>query len=366
MALTGTLKDFGIADVLQRVGQQLKSGVLHVRDRDSEVHLLIATGAVVGADHAGRQSRDRLGSLLVRAAIITPDQLEKALAVQKRTLRRLGDLLVEQGALRREDLREITALQTRETVHWLFSWKGGVYEFEPREVEYDRTGVTPLPCEDLLAEGFRIVDEWPVVRRKISSPDMTFERQRPLDAEMGTVTDAVRAVDALATPGRTAGEIADLSRLGEFESQKALFRLVNLGVLRPVAPPRRSAASEMRAYAGGWRSWARQGAAQLVAAVAVAAVLASLAAAYLDGGRTSGTVRPLRDDRLARFAGRYQEERIRGALEVFRLERGYYPNSLDPLVQAGLLRRRDLSYPWDAAWWYRPDGAGYRLLPPVE
>ena len=53
MALTGTLKDFGIAEILQLIGQQAKSGVLHLKveifgdgispyiDEGSERHFLV-------------------------------------------------------------------------------------------------------------------------------------------------------------------------------------------------------------------------------------------------------------------------------------------------------------------------------------
>ena len=39
MALKGTLKDFGIADILQLIGQQQKTGTLHLQGRDQEVHV---------------------------------------------------------------------------------------------------------------------------------------------------------------------------------------------------------------------------------------------------------------------------------------------------------------------------------------
>ena len=44
MALSGTLKDFGIADIFQLIGQQQKTGVLHLTDRDEEVHVAIGRG----------------------------------------------------------------------------------------------------------------------------------------------------------------------------------------------------------------------------------------------------------------------------------------------------------------------------------
>src|SRR5690349_23746825 len=95
MALTGTLEDFGIAEILQLIGQQAKSGVLHLASRDDEIHILIADGCVVSAEYAGRKQKERLGAMLLRAELITREDLDRALATQSRTLRRLGDILVD-------------------------------------------------------------------------------------------------------------------------------------------------------------------------------------------------------------------------------------------------------------------------------
>ena len=378
MALTGTLKDFGIAEILQLIGQQSKSGVLHLKARADEIHVVMWHGSVVSAEYAGRKARDKLGSLLVRADLITEEQLEEALGVQKRTLRRLGDIVVELGMVTKEQLREMTALQTTQTIYKLFHWKTGTYAFEPREVSFDRETVTPLRCESLLMEGYRIIDEWPIVRRKITSSAMTFERLKELDpatarAEGRGARDGESAalgknewlVYELAAPGESVERIADRSRVGEFEASKALFNLVNLGVLRPVAPSRRSPAAEVGAYARGWRDRVRRGASQVLATVAIALALAALAV-LASGSVGTSAMRFLDDNRGERFVSRYQIERLRSALEVYRLENGAYPESLDALVEVGLARPRDLRYPWSQAYAYRRQGDGYRLLPPVE
>jgi hypothetical protein len=90
VALKGTLKDFGIAEILQLIGQQAKSGVLHLESPDDEIHIAMADGSVVRAESAGRKAKEKLGTLLVRAEIIGQQELEYALDIQKRTLRRLG------------------------------------------------------------------------------------------------------------------------------------------------------------------------------------------------------------------------------------------------------------------------------------
>ena len=85
------------------------------------------------------------------------------------------------------------------------------------------------------------------------------------------------------------------------------------------------------------------------------------------GERTAGRrPRPIDDNRAERFVSRYQLERLRAALEVYRVENGAYPASLDALVETGLARPRDLRYPWSQAYAYRRQGNGYLLAPPVE
>jgi len=401
VALKGTLKDFGIAEILQLIGQQAKSGILHLEARDDVIHIAIADGSVVRAESAGRKARERLGTMLVRADIIGKEELEHALDLQKRSLRRLGDILVDLGLVSKQDLREVTALQTTETVYRLFHWKSGTYEFEPGTVEWDAETVTPLRAESVLMEGFRRVDEWPLVRKKISSTAMTFERKRELEGErtggrevertetdeVGAAFDALggepaedkeeefgsigpneRRVYGLAVPGRTVEKITDLSRLGEFETCKALLALVNQGYLEPVAPATRAAAA-VGAYAHDWQARLRRAAARAVATVAVAAALAGIAYWADRGGLAFGGQggAALRDNGAQRFLARYQMERLRGALEVYRLERGEYPDALAALVEAGLASGRDLRYPWSEEYFYRrKPGGRFILLPPVE
>jgi hypothetical protein len=247
-------------------------------------------------------------------------------------------------------------------------------------------------------EGFRQVDEWPLIRRKITSTAMTFERLRALEPERGGAAadrkgdDVDAAFDAfgdepkekkgefaslggnerrcheLAQPGRPVEKIVDLSRLGEFETCKALLNLVNLGYLRPIAPANRAAAA-VGAYAhDGWAR-VRRAAARVVATVAIAAALAGIAywvdRKGLAFGAHDGAA--LRDNAAQRFLARYQMERLRAALEVYRLERGEYPDALARLVDVGLASARDLRYPWSQEYYYRRRGEGrFVLLPPIE
>ena len=102
VALKGTLKDFGIAEILQLIGQQQKSGVLHLKiaGRGDPRRACPRGASCPGRVRPGASQRELLGAMLVRAELISERELEQALEEQRRTLRRLGDILAEQGRSR--------------------------------------------------------------------------------------------------------------------------------------------------------------------------------------------------------------------------------------------------------------------------
>ena len=50
MALSGTLKDFGIADILQLIGHQTKTGRLTLKTGQAEVEVSFKDGTVIFAE----------------------------------------------------------------------------------------------------------------------------------------------------------------------------------------------------------------------------------------------------------------------------------------------------------------------------
>lgn len=390
MALKGTLKDFGIADILQLIGQQQKTGELTVTFKGAAVSVSFKDGNIVRAESVARHNKNLIGTMLVHAGLINEAQLELALDTQKRTLQRLGDVLVGSGYIAAEKFQEVVQLKTSETLFRLFTWHSGSYEFEQREVEVDQ-GAVPLRAESVLMEGFRRVDEWPVVRKRITSLQMTFERHRELpspqlsrddfdaalddafgepkkEAEKGefhSIGEAERTCYMLAVPGRTVQRIVELSCLGEFETAKALCNLVNLDYLRGL-PPKTKGGDD---FETDTRTSAVLGVAGRIALTMM--VLGGLAfiGSRLDLGSVGvgPSASTYTDPAAQRFVSRQQLTRIEAALEVYRLEKGSLPNALGELVDEGLLASDDLRYPWRDDYYYRRKGeAAFVLLPPLR
>src|SRR4029077_21046660 len=178
MALEGTLKDFSLADISQLIGRQRKTGVLTLRAKDDTVTVTFLDGKVVGADSLSHRLENRLGHVLIRSELLTQDQLNRALEIQNETLQRVAFILVHYGIISVEALKQAIQLQILQIVYRLFRWKDGDYHFsQETTIEYDRDNVVPITAESILMEGARMIDEWPIIEKRIRSYDMVFRRK---------------------------------------------------------------------------------------------------------------------------------------------------------------------------------------------
>lgn len=385
MALKGTLKDFGIADIFQLIGHQAKTGTLFLLDKGEEVAVSFVNGNVVTARNSSRKKKDLLGRMLTGAALLTQEQLDEALEHQKKTLTRLGDILVERQFVSREELRQITQLQVTETIYKLFSWKSGTYEFVQQEVEYDEATQAPIRSETILMDGFRMVDEWPMVQKTITSLTMTFLKAKELPAgpregegeddfdfqggsENKKIGKSERRVWALVGAGKTVQDVIDRSRLGEFETCKALHNLTQQGFLTAIqgkgGPGRVGEALAQSIHEPLSRLATRAALTLAIAALLTLVVSRAGITEISFGARTERLV----VDETGRWVGGLQAERLVNALEIFRLENKEYPVALDELVKGpqALVQASDLRYPWTEQYFYKRTADGYVLLPPLR
>ncbi|HEV8657806.1 MAG TPA: DUF4388 domain-containing protein [Thermoanaerobaculia bacterium] len=263
MALEGTLKDFSLADIFQLIGLQRKTGVLTLRGTDDTVTVTFLDGKVVGADSLNKRLENRLGSVLMKSGTLTQEQLNRALEIQKETLQRLGFILTHYGIIPAQKLKDAIQLQIVQIIYRLFRWKDGEYHFsQETTIEYDRDNVTPIAAESILMEGARMMDEWPIIEKRIRSYDMVF-RKKLTDQEILVVsgdeadevdfepdTDSARkrkpggdkirispeekSVLDLVDGTMKVGDIVEVSKLSEFDTNKALYELLTRDLIEEV------------------------------------------------------------------------------------------------------------------------------------
>jgi hypothetical protein len=261
MALEGTLRDFSLADIFQLIGLQRKTGVLTLRSKDDTVTVTFLDGKVVGADSLNRRLENRLGSVLIRTGYLTQDQLNRALEIQKETLQRLGFILTHYGIISAESLKEAIQLQITQIVYRLFRWHDGDYHFsQETTIEYDRDNVTPISAESILMEGARMIDEWPIIEKRIRTYDMVF-RKKLTDQEIvvvgaedvdeidfdgrarkrkGGFSDTIRisqeekSIYDMVDGTMSVGDIVEVARFAEFDTVKSLYELLTRDLIEEV------------------------------------------------------------------------------------------------------------------------------------
>ncbi len=392
MALAGTLKDFSLADIFQLISLQKKTGYLTLRCDKDVVTVTFLEGGVVGAESLNKRIEDRLGHVLVKTGRISKEELAKALEIQKQTLQRLGYILVTESFIDPESLRTALAIQMQQTIFRLFRWKDGDYNFEPRDsVEYDRENVTPMAAESILMEGIRMLDEWPLIEKKIPSFDMMFERS-PLPAApvLDTRSDVPAMENIVLEEGPPAGappadrrqpaagtvrlsqeemavyqhvngifsvqEIIDRSGLNEFEACKALFELYNRQLIRPVLPAEETGEAEPRRF--------------LFSAGALDGIIAPLFWGWLVLSVLLVPFHPLDHLPWMESAVRRDEQTLRTrltlrsvseAITLYKLRNGRLPASLGVLAKDGYIPMRSLADAYGQTFIYQATEDGYTL-----
>jgi hypothetical protein len=124
-----------------------------------------------------------------------------------------------------------------------FRWTAGRYRFVPEAVDLGEGKIGPLGAENVLMEGIRRVDEWPMILEKIPSTAMVFKvgsRAGKLNPKKVEPSE-VKMLDLVDGKG-TVQDLVDRSGLGEFEAMRGLASLIAAGAIAsvgavPVAAP---------------------------------------------------------------------------------------------------------------------------------
>lgn len=227
MALEGSLTDFGLADILQLIYFQRKTGVLTLEGKADKVRLLFINGNIGGAESKRRMEDNRLGKILLKKGHIKEKDLASALDEQRKTGVKLGNILIRNTFVAKDVIEEIVQSQITETIIQLFGWKHGTYEFAAQDVSPDKELPFSLDTQHLLMEGLRIVDEWSVIQGKITL-DTLF---RKLVEDPSGLTDGEQKVFAYVDGENDVSTIIDLCGEDNFEVSKTLLSLMDKGVV---------------------------------------------------------------------------------------------------------------------------------------
>jgi hypothetical protein len=336
VALEGSLKDFGLADILQLIFFQRKTGVLTLESRLDKVRLLVIDGNIVGAESKRRIEANRLGKVLVKKGFLIEKDLQAVLDEQKNSNIRLGNLLVRRGIVQKEEIEEILVGQIKETVIQIFGWKEGSYEFTPQAVPVDKDIPFSIDTQHLLMEGLRIVDEWSLIEGKITL-DTVF---RKIPGDIPDLTEEERDLLSLVDGENDVSTIIDISGKDDFSVSKTLVSLIEKGGIKAeeVVPvlteiPLREIKKPSLSL-------------RFIPVVAIIiALVFSLLPVYLSTGHT-----------LQRYLASNAVDELRFKIETYLFRHGAYPKTLDSVAKP--------TDQWGNPYIYRHSNHSFMVLSP--
>lgn len=363
MALEGKIVDFGVADILQLISQQQKTGVLFVERDADRMEVLFWNGMILSAHPVAKTEKDLLGEKLIQSGLVTDAQLQRALDIQGKNLQHIGEILVELKILEKEMLDRIIRNQIYDTFSELFQWKEGSYAFQPTLVDFNERVFTPMGFEHVLLDVLRMLDEWPSILRRISSMETVF--RKVAFADPAAISDIVsrfseeqRIVYNLVDGAMTVSELSDRSLLGKFITAQALRELLGSECIEKVEKD-----GLVSGTAKTWQEFLGPrlfvvGGYCLLAIIILALLqltppsMSSTLSLFFPKTPVASVSASLERNRL---------ERIKNALQVYFWEHGVYPRNLEGLVEADLLQMREILSSTGKPYHYSPRGRTYTL-----
>lgn len=378
MALAGSLKDFNLADIFQLIAQQGKSGILHIKSGRFIMRVFFFNGNVVRSElfENGKPS-DVLLNMLLRAAVISPKDFQYIVDKRTKSMRRIEDILLDENFVSRDDLILFIKLKNSELLYKLMGWKEGEFEFEPAEISVNSAYDTPQPTDSVLMDTFRVVDEWPSINNVISAVNMKFELNTQAEdfdkvAAQYEFGESERRIYTLIieNPGYDVQKLIDISRLGEFETCKALYNLVRTGILVAKKPKN---AVPFNALKGGPLTTKRIIIPSVLILNIILGVMALLSFLILLNGVLS-RIKSLKEESpnaavrvsiYKHLISDITKERILNSVNVYRYSFGSFPEKAEMLIKTGLLEERDLSYPFKMRYQYSIKNGEIQLETPL-
>lgn len=228
VALAGEIDSVGgLVDLINFIHGNTWSGQLAVVDGTVRKTIYFRRGDIRTA--ASNVPEDRLGAILYRYGMITDEQLNDAVKATGAQAR-LGQVLVERGLLTPHDLYTYVRKQIEEIFFSVLTLRHGNFYFYRTSDEDGPASQLLLSTKTLLFDGVRRIDELAYFREKLPGAGVVLVQRHPQPQEK--LGDREQRVLELVNGVRSLGDLARLSHLGEFETTKVLYQLLQSGYVQ--------------------------------------------------------------------------------------------------------------------------------------
>jgi hypothetical protein len=226
----GRLADHDFPDLVREVYSQTWSGLMTLNHMGVEKSVRVHEGRLVFASSSSRD--DRLGELLLRKGRISLHQFVAASRAIRKN-KRLGTILVEEGALDPRELVKVVTEHTQEIIYSAFQWTEGMYHFTAGDASPEEITLK-LSTPDIIMEGVRRVEAWSRIERGVGNMDTRYTRDEHFDKILPQLNLSIEKLSILTglTAVKDVGTLCRESNLSHFEVCRTLWAFRVIGVVR--------------------------------------------------------------------------------------------------------------------------------------
>jgi hypothetical protein len=344
MALEGQLSDFNLAEILQLLSSQQKSGFLNLETTRNMV-FIFDKGVLVSTRDRRSRSRDPLESFLRAYGFFNEQQWKHIEYVRKNSSLDLTEILISEGLMDKDEMDRTLKSLAQEMTHAGMKMRRGHYHFSP-------TKDTPpgvkwrfeLDPQGLLMEAARRLDEEAQLKEFLPSQAITFTQgEKILDTT--NLRPNEQHIMEMALAGLPLGRIIRQGRTQSFVARDLLKSWCEDGFLNLVHAG--DDGDDGEATGGGLKFKLSSGLRSLP--------LTLLAVIFIG---TLGWLRWTATPPAGPHPGEnLRMEQIRAdvvtAAQLFHYKKGEWPDSLDEMVRSGQLTPSVLVTVEKLGWEYR-------------
>jgi hypothetical protein len=353
--MRGEIGLFSVAEILQMIGMQEKSGVLRIKSRGKSAVLFFDTGKVISARDRRQGSRDPFLFYLQEHGEIGIEELNKINETRQNEGGDPVEILTNEKIMDQKRLGTLLSQYAVHTLESVVKWETGTFEFAiSTDFLPEKTIVRPMRLEPILMEALRRKDEVEEIRRFLPSFDTSIKIAIPNIDEL-PLEDHDALVLSLIDGRKSIDEIIDESDADEVETLDILERLFALGIV---------AIAEKETDRVGHPLALPALRSLVVAAVIVVVAFALRFTLLAPKTPDDGAIGALRTS-VEEFIDLREVQNISFALDAYRLNSGRYPDRLIDLVTGGLVEAKQIRnrYGDVYAYMYIPSEDRYILSP---
>lgn len=233
---TGSLQDIRLPIILQTMWQEEKTGVLNLFRNDLNKSIYFKNGEIIFA--VSLYPDDRLGEVLLKTGKIRYKEYERSVELLKKTGKRQGTILVEEGLIAPKDLFEGVILQVKEIILSLFTWINGEYKFKEGSLPSEEVITLNISTADLILEGIQRIREWNRLLKELPSQNAIIKTSGDLPrlSKEIELTPTLEELIQLADGERTLYQILIASNMNSLECAQFLYYLLTIQILIAVKP----------------------------------------------------------------------------------------------------------------------------------